>query len=195
MELKLFGKVQQSCHSEILALKYGKFTKICTEAWISVIIPSRPTYVNVIVFSAELTKISFFVRSLEFVSKDLHCIHLHLKFLNNFLKNLFIHFMLMNSSIFKGQKSIWPKFKVTCKAFYLSDQISWPALPAVLMADCGGAKPPNKEPNCSTNVLLPVGVTSRHWSWEACAEKKSPHKSDHRVAKVSLSQSASQPSS
>lgn len=58
--------------------------------------------------------------------------------------------------------------------FLLSGLISWPDPPVVLMAGSGGVKLPNKEPDCSVNVLLPVGVTAPEWSRVASAGRN-PH--------------------
>ena len=42
------------------------------------------------------------------------------------------------------------------------------------MAGPGGVKLPDKETDCSVNVLLPVGVTAPEWSWVASAGRN-PH--------------------
>lgn len=52
---------------------------------------------------------------------------------------------------------------VTCEAYFgflQSGLISPTDYPVVLMAGSGSVKLPNKEPDCSVNVLLPVGVTA-----------------------------------
>ncbi len=73
--------------------------------------------------------------------------------------------------------NVSPRSFATCKAycaFPLSGLISWPDPPVVLMASSGGVKLPNKELDCSVNVLLPVGVTAPEWSWVASAGRN-PH--------------------
>ncbi len=96
--------------------------------------------------------------------------------------NLFYSIILFKMPIIVAN-SIWPLFWtcilsfLTCRAYcgcVRSDPISWPDPPLVLMADPGCVKLPNKEPDCSVNVLLPVGVTAPEWGRMASAGRN-PH--------------------
>lgn len=72
------------------------------------------------------------------------------------------------------QPWVWAYCFATYFGFLLSGLISPTDYPVVLMAGSGSVKLPNKEPDCSVNVLLPVGVTAPEWSRVASAGRN-PH--------------------
>lgn len=75
------------------------------------------------------------------------------------------------------QPWVWVYCFATCEAYFgflLSGLISPTDYPVVLMAGSGSVKLSNKDPDCSVNVLLPVGVTAPEWSRVASAGRN-PH--------------------
>lgn len=95
---------------------------------------------------------------------------------------------------YKTQPWVWATLEAYSD-FPLSGLISPTDYPVVLMADSASVKLPNKEPDCSVNVLLPVGVTAPEQSRVASGGRNLHIRAIAVQPGVSLSQSASQAAS